>query len=104
MRNDSSFSKRNYFSHEIEAIFIAIVIYFYKLKTKPMTVGTIYRPPSQTSSLEIMNEYFNQLDTINKEACVLGGFNINLYLDNKNVFEKCWTPVLNIIPYDVRTY
>ena len=104
MRNDSSFTKRNYFPHETEAIFIAIFIYFYKFKTKPLTVDTIYRLLSQTSFFEAMNEYFNQLDTIKKEAYILGGFNINLSLDNEYVFEKRWIPVLNIIPYDVPTY
>ena len=69
-----------------------------------MTVDTIYRLLSQTSFFEAMNEYFNQLDTIKKEACILGGFNINLSLDNEYVFEKHWIPVLNIIPYDVPTY
>ena len=69
-----------------------------------MTADTIYYLLTQTSFFEAMNEYFNQLDTIKKEAYILGGFNVNLSLDNKYVFEKCWIPVLNIISYDVRTY
>ena len=71
-------------------------------KTKPMTVGMVYPPPSQTSFLETMNEHFYKLDTINKETYILGDFNINLYLNNKYVFEKCPTTVFNTIPYDVR--
>ena len=43
-----------------------------------MKVGIIYRPPSQTSFLEKMNEHFYELDTINKEICILGDFNRNL--------------------------
>ena len=54
MRNDLSFTKRNYFPHDIETIFIEIFL----PKTKPMTVGIVYRPPSQTSFLETMNEHF----------------------------------------------
>ena len=100
MRNDLSFTKRNYFPHDIETIFIEIFL----PKTKPMTVGIVYRPPSQTSFLETMNEHFYKLDTINKETYILGDFNINLYLNNKYVFEKCSTIVSNTIPYDVRKY
>ena len=45
-----------------------------------MTVGMIYRPPSQTSFLETINEYFQKLDTTNKENYILADLNINLYL------------------------
>ena len=100
MRNDLSFTKRNYFPHDIETIFIEIFL----PKTKPMTVGIVYRPPSQASFLETMNEHFYKLDTINKETYILGDFNINLYLNNKCVFEKCPTTVSNTLPYYVRKY
>ena len=69
-----------------------------------MTVGIVYRPPTQTSFLETMNEHFYKLDTINKETYILGDLNINLYLNNKNVFDKCSTIVSDTIPYDVRKY
>ena len=84
MRNDLSFTKRNYFPHDIETIFIQIFL----PKIKPMTVGIVYQPPSQTSFLEKMNDYFYKLDTINKETYILGDFNINLYLNNKYVFAE----------------
>ena len=98
MRNDLSFAKRNFFPHDIETIFIEIFL----PKTKPMTVGIVYRPPSQASFLETMNEHFYKLDIINKETYILGDFNINLYLNNKYVFEKCSITVSNTIPNDVR--
>ena len=62
MRNDLSFTKRNYFSRDIETVFIEIFL----PKTKPMTMGIVFRPPSQTRFLETMNEYFYKLNTINK--------------------------------------
>ena len=94
VRNGLSFTKRNYFPHDIETIFIEIFL----PKTKPMTVGIVYWPPSQTSFLETMNEYFYKLVTTNKEIYIPGDFNINLYLNNKYVFEKCSATVSNIIP------
>ena len=69
-----------------------------------MTVGKIYRPPSQRSFLETMNKHFYKLDTIKKETHILADFNINLYLNNKYVFEKYSTTVSNTIPYSVRKY
>ena len=62
--NDFGFTKRNYCPHEIEPIFIEIFLY----KTKPMTVGINYRPPSQTNFLETMNKHCNKLDITNKET------------------------------------
>ena len=64
----------------------------------------MYRPLSQKNFLEIMNEHFHKLNTINKETYTLGDFNINMYLNNKNVSEKCLTTVSKTIPYDVRKY
>ena len=69
-----------------------------------MTVGIVYRSPSQTSFLETINENFYKLDTISKETYTLDDFNINLYLNNKYIFEKYSTTVLNTVPYDVRKY
>ena len=62
MRNDLSFTKRNYFSRDIETVFIEIFL----PKTKPMTIGIVFRPLSQTRFLETMNEYFYKLNTINQ--------------------------------------
>ena len=66
-----------------------------------MIVDIIYHTPSQTSLLESMNEHFYELEAIDRETYTLGDFDINLSLNNKHVLEKCWTPILNIIPYAV---
>ena len=90
-----SFTKRNYFPHDIETIFIEIFL--------PMTVGIVYWPPSQATFLGTMNEHFYKLNTINKETYI-NNCNINMYLNNKYDFEKCSTTVLNTIPCDVQKY
>ena len=46
--------------------------------TKPMVVGTIYRPPNQTNFMEILNENLSKVDTNGAETYILGDFNINL--------------------------
>ena len=56
-----------------------------------MAVGGISRPVSQTSFKETMNEHFNKIDKIKKETYIFGDFNINLYRNDKQVFEKYWT-------------
>ena len=57
VRNDLSFTKRNYFPLDIETIFIEIFL----SKTTPMTVAIVDPPPSQTSFLETINEHFCKL-------------------------------------------
>ena len=48
MRNDLSFTKRNYFPHNIETIFYEIFL----PKTKRMTDSIIYRLPSEIRFLK----------------------------------------------------
>ena len=88
MRNDVSSTKEIFFAHEIETIFIEIVL----SKTKPLAVCVIYCPPSQTRRKFLIN-----LIPSKKETYTLGDFNINLYLNNKYIFGKYWTPVSSII-------
>ena len=61
VRNDLSFTKINYFPHDIETVFIEIFL----PKTKSMTFGIVYRPPSQTSLLE-MNIFINLIPSTKK--------------------------------------
>ena len=96
VRNDLSFTNRNYFPHDSETIFIEIFLH----KTKPMTVYSL-STTLQTTFFETMNEHFYKLETINKETYILDDFYINLHLNNKYVFKKCSTTVSNTIPYDV---
>ena len=35
--------------------------------SKPITVGTIYRPPNQSNCLEVRHENKNKIDSISKE-------------------------------------
>ena len=72
--------------------------------TKPIVVGIIYRPPSQSEFLEITNTHFNKLDTNNNEIYILGDFNINLYLNNSYIFQKNNLLQSPSIPSDIKKY
>ena len=54
-------------------------------KTTPITVGIMYRPPSQTNFLEILNTTFEKVDMDKKEIYILGHFNINVYHNNRYI-------------------
>ena len=84
IKNDLSFDVKPFFPPEIENVFFEILL----PNTKPIVVGIIYRPPSQSEFLEIINTHFSKLDTNNNEIYILGDFNINLYLNNSYIFQK----------------
>ena len=63
VRNDLGYIEKDFFPEEIESIFFQILL----SKTKPTTVGIIYRPPKQNKFLQTLNETFAKLDTLEKE-------------------------------------
>ena len=52
IRNDLSYNILSVFPCEIENVFFKILL----PNSKPIIVGTIYRPPDQSSSLKALNE------------------------------------------------
>ena len=63
IRNDLSYEIKSFFPFEIENIFFEILL----PNTRPIFVGIIYRPPTQSEFLEIINTHFSKLDTNNNE-------------------------------------
>ena len=78
VRHDLSYNTLSVFPREVENILFEILL----PKWKPITVGTIYRPPNQSNFLEILNNNMNKMDSVNNEIYILGDFNINLYFNN----------------------
>ena len=68
IRNDLSYSIISNFPREIESVFFEIVL----PNSKPITVGTIYRPPNQSNFLEVLNEKMNKIDSFSNEIYILG--------------------------------
>ena len=93
VRNDLSYIKK-------QKIFFKILL----PKTKPITVGIIYRPPNQNNFLQTLNENFAKLDTLKKELYILGDFNINLYQNQNHTGCKNNTLVSATVSNDVKNY
>ena len=100
IRNDLSYTQKSLFPNDIENVFFEIHL----PKTKPITVGIVYRPPNQTNFIKTLNENFAKLDTINKETYILGDFNINLYDNGKYIICKNNTLMSRSVTNDARNY
>ena len=95
-----SYTQNNLFPNDIENVFFEIHL----PKTKPITVGIVYRPPNQTNFIKTLNENFAKLDTTNKETYILGDFNINLYHNGKYIICKNNTLMSRSVTNDARNY
>ena len=77
------YNTKNCISNEIENIFVELLI----LKTKPITVRIVYKPPDQTKFLEILSNSLNSLKMLSEEWHILGDLNINLYHNGSTLGE-----------------
>ena len=100
IRNDLNYNILSVFPCEIKNIFFEILL----PNSKPVIVGTIYRPPSQNNFLELLNSNMNKMNSVDNEIYILGDFNINLFLNGSYILEK--KNILNSksIPSDVKSY
>ena len=87
------------FPHEIESIFFKILL----TNSKPIRVGAIYHPPSQSNFLEVLNENMNKIDSISNEIYILGDFNINFSLNDSYIFTKKGILNNKSFPSDVKS-
>ena len=73
-------------------------------KTKPLIVGTIYRPFNKVNFLKIVKGNFERLDTSIKELYILGDLNINIYQNNKYIARDDGKISSNFFSNDIKTY
>ena len=99
IRNDLSYNILSVFPREIESVFFEILL----PNSKPITVGTIYRPPNQSNFLEVLNENMNKIDSISNEIYILGDFNINFSLNDSYIFSKKGIINNESFPSDVKS-
>ena len=69
---------KNDLSYNILSVFLRESVFFEILlpNSKPIIVGTIYRPPNQSNCLEVLNENMNKIDSISNEIYILGDFKV----------------------------
>ena len=82
--NKICYSTKNCISNEIENIFAKLHI----LRTKPITVGIVYKPPDQTRFLKILSNSLNLLNMLSEEWHIVGDLNINLYQNGSTLGEE----------------
>ena len=64
----------------------------------------MYRPPSQTNFLEILNMTFEKVDVDKKEIYILGDFNINMYHNNRYIVCNDNTTSSKFLSRDIKNY
>ena len=74
IKHDICFSSKNILSKKIEIIFVDLLL----PKTKPISVGIVYRPPKDTKLLQLFVEILNFVNILENEIFVLGDMNINI--------------------------
>ena len=100
VRSDISYVQKDFFPNVIENIFFEILL----PKTSPITVEIMYRPPSLTNFLEILNMTFEKFDVDKKEIYILGDFNINMYHNNIYIVRDDNTISSKFLSHDVKNY
>ena len=83
IRSNICYSRKTCLSDNLENIFIDLLF----PKTKPISVGILYKPPSQTRFLEQMVTEFESLE-LNNELYILGDFNIDLLFKGNCILNK----------------
>ena len=92
--------QKHFFPNVIKNIFFEVLL----PKTRPVTVGIMYRPPSQTNFLEILNMTFEKVDIDKKEIYILGDFNINMYHNNRYIVRDDNTIPSKLFSHDIKNY
>ena len=100
IRSGISYVQKDFFPNVIENIFFEVLL----PKTIPITVGIMYRSPSQNNFLEILNITFEKVDVDKKEIYILGDFNINMYHNNRYIVCDDNTISSKFLSHDIKNY
>ena len=83
VRTDICFNVRNDLDqNDIEAVWLDIIF----PKTKPLLIGCLYRPPSQNSFYEQLNE--GSADLGNTEVILIGDLNTNILKKDTSIYKS----------------
>ena len=64
----------------------------------------MYRRPSQTNFIEILNMTFEEVDIDKEEIYILGDFNINMYHNNGYIVRNDNTISSKFLSHDIKNY
>ena len=96
IKKSLAYNYKEKFGKRTENIFIGIFL----PKTKPILVGTFYRPLDKNDFVKNLEETFTGCGILESQECYLvGDFNINLLHNGKNIFgKKRYTSKLESLP------
>ena len=85
IKSSIAYSYKDSFCSNTESIFVDI---FFP-KSKPILLGILYRPPNKSDFFKHINNVFTKTGVLDKQECyLLGGLNIDLILDKKEIFSN----------------
>ena len=102
VKNFISYNQKPNFCFNTESIFIEIFL----LKSKPVLIGILFRPPDKYDFANCLERTFSDTNVFESQECyLLGDINLNLQPKDKEIFRH--KPVNNInkeITYLTRSY
>ena len=85
IKSSIAYSYKESFCSNTESIFVDIFL----PKSKPILLGILYRPPDKSDFVKHINNVFTETGVLDKQECyLLGDLNINLILDEKEIFSN----------------
>ena len=84
IRQNICYNTKDIFASPIENIFLDILL----PKTKPFSVGILYRPPNQYKFIEDLCDNFSKLCPESTDLFILGDMNINILSQGNNILNN----------------
>ena len=81
IRSDICFNSQNYLSDEIENISFDLL----PAKTKPISIATVYKPPTDNHFLDYLSKGLNDFNLMEN---IIGDTNINILNNGENILDK----------------
>ena len=85
IKSSIAYSYKGSFCSNTKSIFVDIFL----PKSNPILLGILYRPPDKSDFVKHINNVFTETGVSDKHECyLLGDLNINLILDEKEIFSN----------------
>ena len=85
IKSSIAYSYKDSFCSNTESIFVDMFL----PKSKSIQLGILYRPPDKSDFVKHINNVFIETGVLDKQECyLLGDVNINLILDEKEIFSN----------------